>query len=420
MRLYGDGRFVVLASMSLLYFLLMAGTFNSLGIVLPSMVKDLRMNWAEAGFGFTLLGLGCGLASLVPAVSIRRVGVPKTLLVGTLLLVAGFSCMAATMTARLYHVGTILTGVGFCFCGTVAGVHVISKLFERRSTALGVYFTIGNLGAIAGPLLFFGVDGLIENWRLFWVICALGALATGAFAIFMTRGGQGSGDCELNNLRTANIIGWSAETAVRIPQFWVIVSAYTACLLINTSVHSFSVQHLSEQGVPVAHSAGLMGAIALVGAIVAGLAGLVGERVSARTLTLFALGLQALACIILILPDFSTRLGLFAICMGFGFGASYVGTAVLLQSWFGQRANLELYAIMCMVSTSAALGPALGGVMRDYSGNFVAVFIAHAIMGMIVFVILACTKRPQHYMIDADSPRAESKPVAAILDCHTN
>lgn len=416
MPLYGNGRFVVLASMSLLYFLLMAGTFNSLGIVLPSMVKDLRMNWAEAGFGFTLLGLGCGLASLIPAVSIRRVGVSKTLLFGTFLLVAGFSCMAAAMTPRLYHVGTALAGVGFCFCGTVTGVHVISKLFERRSTALGVYFTIGNLGAIGGPLLFFGVDGLIENWRLFWVVCTVGALATGCFAVFMTRGGKDGGDCELNNPLTANIIGWNAETAMRTPQFWVIVSAYTACLLINTSVHSFSVQHLSEQGVPLTHSAGLMGGIAFVGAIVSGLAGLIGERVSARTLTLFALGLQAVACVVLILPEFPARLGLFVICMGFGFGASYVGTAVLLQAWFGQRFNLELYAVMCMFSTSAALGPALGGLMRDYSGNFVAVFIVHAIIGMVVFVILACTKQPRRDMGGDDSSHIKPKPVPTIPD----
>ena len=48
--------YAVLAILSLLYFLLMAGTFNSLDMVLPAMVKDFGMNWAQAGFGFTHLG----------------------------------------------------------------------------------------------------------------------------------------------------------------------------------------------------------------------------------------------------------------------------------------------------------------------------------------------------------------------------
>lgn len=411
MLAYGNTRFLVLASLSLLYFLLMAGTFNALGIVLPSMVGDLRMSWAEAGFGFTLLGLGCGLASLLPAVSIRRFGVSKTLLFGAFLLVAGFGSMAAATTAMMYHAGTTLAGVGFCFCGTVPGVHVISKLFERRSTALGVYFTVGNLGAVVGPLLFVGVDDLIENWRQFWVICTVGAIATGSFAVFMTRGGKEREDRARSAPSTLDALGWSAEAAIRTPQFWVIVSAYTACLLINTTVHSFSVQHLKEQGVPLAYSAGLLSGIALIGAIVSGLAGLIGERVSARTLTLFALATQAAACILLITPEFPTRLGIFVISMGFGFGASYVGTAVLLLNYFGQRSNLELYATMCMVSTSAALGPVLGGLMRDHSGNFVAVFVAHAIIAMIVFLMLACTRPPRRHSIGDES----GHPIPAIV-----
>ncbi|MGI4879190.1 MAG: hypothetical protein ACRYG4_17080, partial [Janthinobacterium lividum] len=74
MKFHGHARFIVLAALSLLYFVLMATTFNSLGQVLPFMVADLGMNWAEAGFGFTLLGIACGAASLGPAILSRRAG----------------------------------------------------------------------------------------------------------------------------------------------------------------------------------------------------------------------------------------------------------------------------------------------------------------------------------------------------------
>ncbi len=46
-----------LAALSVLLFLITAATYSSLGIVLPDMVREMHWNWAEAGFGFTLLGV---------------------------------------------------------------------------------------------------------------------------------------------------------------------------------------------------------------------------------------------------------------------------------------------------------------------------------------------------------------------------
>jgi hypothetical protein len=55
-------RIVILGAFSALYFLLMASTFNSLGQVLPMIVADLHLTWAQAGMGFTVLGIACGAA----------------------------------------------------------------------------------------------------------------------------------------------------------------------------------------------------------------------------------------------------------------------------------------------------------------------------------------------------------------------
>lgn len=63
----------------MVYFLATATTFTSLGVVLPSMIEELQWSWTEAGFGFTLLGLTCGLASFLPSVLIRKIGVRLTL-----------------------------------------------------------------------------------------------------------------------------------------------------------------------------------------------------------------------------------------------------------------------------------------------------------------------------------------------------
>jgi predicted MFS family arabinose efflux permease len=65
-------RWLTFASLGLIYFVITAGAFSSLGVALPAMVKELNWNWQQAGLGYTLLGVACGLGSLIPAILIRR------------------------------------------------------------------------------------------------------------------------------------------------------------------------------------------------------------------------------------------------------------------------------------------------------------------------------------------------------------
>jgi MFS family permease len=396
MIFHGRARYVVLAAMSLLYFLLMAGTFNSLGIVLPAMVRDLGMDWAQAGFGFTLLGTACGIASLAPALLIRRLGVSLTLVVGTAILLAGFVCFATTHSVLSYHLGAVLLGLGFCFCGTVPGVHVLSSIFEqRRSTALGVYFTVGSLGAVAGPLFYMAAQAITTDWRRYWLMFGIGAVIVGGLTALITRGRTQS-QGPITDAPEAPFSGpdWAVRAAFGTVQFWVIVFAYTACLLVNTTMHSFAYQHLNENGLGAAGATELISFSALIGAAGAALAGVIGEKIAPRTLTMLSLGSLAIAALTLGVGHGGLVLGLFAVSMGVGLGFSYVSTAMLMQEYFGRRASLELYSIMTAVSTSAALGPGLGGIVRDRTGSFSGVFYALAAIDLALLLVVAAMRRP--------------------------
>ena len=63
-------------------------------VVLPAMVQELHWNWGEAGTGFSLLGVFCGITSTIPAMLIRRVGVRATLAAGAIVWAAAFACLA--------------------------------------------------------------------------------------------------------------------------------------------------------------------------------------------------------------------------------------------------------------------------------------------------------------------------------------
>ncbi|HEY1879122.1 MAG TPA: MFS transporter [Caulobacteraceae bacterium] len=388
------------AALSLLYFLVSAGTFNALGVVLPAMVGDLHWNWREAGLGYALLGVACGLTSLAAAGSIRRYGVRPTLLAGGAMLAIGFAAMALTHSVWVYLAAASLIGIAFSFCTSVPGTYVLTAIFERRSTIVGAYFTLGALGGVAGPKLVTSLSAL-AGWRGFWWAFAAASVVTAGIAAAATpnRVDHAPGvDVPPDQVGPGRLLTAMREVPVRwalaAPQFYVIVGAYTMYMLINTTAHGFAVEHLIERGVTPNAAANVLSFEALIGAVVSAIGGIAGERVSAKTLLIICLvsligGMTALA-----FAHGPLLMAVFAVGVGVGFGLSFVAATMLLLSYFGRGVYLELYSIMCLVSTLAALGPALGGWARDEVGGFQGVFLICALAAFVMLVASTVLKRP--------------------------
>ena len=413
---------VTFSTLALLYFLASAGTFSSLGVVLPAMVRDLGWSWTQAGLGYTVLGVACGLSSLAPAVLIRRIGVRATLIVGAALLVAGFGALAMTRTVGVYLAATLLAGVGLTLTTTVPGAHVLTSLFRRRSTALGAYFTIGALGGVAGPLMYVAVEGPTHRWRLYWWVLVAGCALAGAFAAAaaptgrQTRTAPEQAPEQLGPAALVEGLGdWTVRRALATPQFYVIVGAYTTYLLINTTAHGFTVEHLTERGIAPKVAAGVLSLEALVGAVVSVIGGVVGEKVRAKTLLVVSLvalvgGMAALAearGYVLML--------IYASGVGVGIGLTFLASTMLLLDYFGKRANLELYSLMCLISTSAAAGPAFGGWARDTLGGFAGVFLLCAATTLVMLIVTLFLAPPKLAAV-APARRAEAMAAGAARD----
>jgi MFS family permease len=407
-------RWVTFAAQSLVFFLVSAGTFSSLGVVLPAMVRDLHWNWTQAGLGYTFLGLSCGLSSVATAALIRRIGVRRTLLLGTLMLVTGFGALALTHSVWVYLAGTLIVGLAFSLSATVPGTHVLTGLFERRSTLLGAYFTIGALGGVAGPLMYVALAPAF-GWRAYWWVfvsasAVLGLFAAGTVPSHVDE--RPSADNHPDSVAAPSLIEglheWSVRKALATSQFYVIVGAYTMYLLINTTAHGFAVEHLTERGVSKDAAAYMLSVEALIGAGVSVIGGLLGERVRSKILLIVSLialigGMSALAWAhgnpgppgsawaeFLGHPLMLS----YALGVGIGFGLSFVASTMLLLTYFGRRAYLELYSIMCLLSTAAALGPAVGGWARDTLGSFAGVFLLCALAAFVMLIATALMRPP--------------------------
>jgi cyanate permease len=398
----------LLILLGMVYFLSTATTFTSLGVVLPSMINELGWSWTDAGLGFTLLGLTCGLSSFLPTVCIRKIGVRFTLFTGLLVFLAGFYHLYYTQTIATYFIGTALIGVGFTFLATVPGTYVISRLYEKQSIAFGFYFTIGGLGGVIGPWIYFLATRVWGTWRMHWMISAIVLTVFVLLTILFLQEGERevaharAVNQKHNSENSASIYRtrqhWTARQALRTWQFYVIAAAYTAFLWCGITVNSFAVAHIIENGFSETIAAGLLSAMALINAFSRLAGGAVGEWLDPKKLLIGSLTIIIIGLLALSAASSWPFLIAFTLFVGMGYGMTFLASSVLLANYFGRKPYLELFSLMNLISTLACLAPFFAGAIKDYSGSFTWAFLIIAVPVLVVLAATLMMKPPSQKM----------------------
>lgn len=402
---------LLLAALSLVLFTITASTFSSLGVVLPAMIKELKWSFGWAFFGFTLLGAFCGASSWLPAILIRKVGVRGTIVAGSAVMVAGFACLAAAHGLAIYLAGTALLGVGYQMMALIPGTHVLSMLFKKRALPFGIYFTIGSLGGVAGPwMALTGMEMAHGAWRPYWAMQAAASVVVGVLCAGLVGGrawlaaaAVDTDKAVAEDAKTApadarvyrTTTDWTVREALATPQFWVILAAYFAHLLGGVTAVSLAPSHFSELGVvsAVAVSAISLESLMQVAARLGG--GLIGDRVDPRWLLAGAQGMMAVGLLALGHAATWPLMMLFAVGVGVGFGMTVLAVSILLLNYYGRKNNLEIFSLVCLVGAVSALGPVIGGVMRDRLGGFAPTFQLFAAVIGVIFVAALFMRPPR-------------------------
>ncbi|HWY62125.1 MAG TPA: MFS transporter [Rhizomicrobium sp.] len=385
---------LTLASVSLLFFLVTALTFSSLGVVFPAMVGELHWSYSGAGFGFTLLGVFCGITATIPATLIRRFGIRATLLSGGVVMALAFAALAATHDLTLYLIGCSLSGLGFTLLATVPGTYLLTRTFRRPDIAFGLYFTVGGLGGVAGPPLYLFIQAFTGGWRDFWIVSAVLSLAVALLSALLvdtktdvTREGG-----EIQEITSES---WSAAAALKTPQFAVLAAAYSVFLIVDITVNAWSVQHLMGHGVSRAMAGSMIsiGALVNAGARLGG--GLVSRFVNVRQLLMLSLVILIAGLIALCAARDTSLMLLYAASIGIGSGLTFFSSTILLLDYYGRKPNLELFSIVNLISTVGSVGPVFGGFVADQTGSFVPAFLLLA--GLVALVLVAVIwMKPPH------------------------
>jgi len=378
---------------SALFFLVTATTFNALGPALHDMVGELHWSGGEAGLGFSLLGVFCGITATVPALLIRRIGVRLTLALGGVVMAAAFACLATAHGLPLYFAGCSLAGLGFTLLATVPGTYLLARGFERPAFIFGLYFTLGQGGAVAGPLLYLWIAGM-SGWRAVWIVSAVATLLTALLAaIAVDARADVAAAAEQDPEITRE--SWPVAAALRTPQFAVLAAAYSVFLFADITVNAFSIQHLMAHGVGETAAVSLLslGALINAGGRLGG--GLLSRVMDAKPLLVLALLLLAGGLLALCVGGGPLMLLLYAGGIGIGSGLTFFASTILLLDYFGRKPNLELFATVNLISTVGSVGPAFAGLVFDHSGSFVPAFLILATLVAVILVAAVRMKPPQ-------------------------
>jgi predicted MFS family arabinose efflux permease len=248
-----------------------------------------------------------------------------------------------------------------------------------------------------------------DDWRMFWISQAALTVIVGVFCALLVgdaaslarasartdeevaaeaaveaAAGATAGGGRVGVYRT--LVDWTAREAVRTPQFYILLAAYFAHLLIGVAVASLSVAHLTQRGVSVLAAGSMLSFEALMQGAGRIAGGLIGDRIDPRYLLMFALVSLGVGSAALSVASSYPMMLLYAVGSGLGFGLTLLAVSVLLLNYYGRKHNLEIFSLTCLIGAVAALGPTIGGALRDLTGSFTSTF---QIFAVAIGVILA-------------------------------
>ncbi|MBW8707660.1 MAG: MFS transporter, partial [Alphaproteobacteria bacterium] len=334
-----------------------------------------------------------GITSAVPATLIRRFGVRATLLTGSLVMGLAFLCLARTDGLVMYFAGASLAGLGFTLLDSVPGTYLLSRLFARPSFSIGLFFTVGGLGGVAGPLLYLLVTGHSSAWRDYWMVAGALVVLTGIAAALLADAQTNIG-VEAEADPDISTESWTLRDALQTRQFWIIAAAYAAFLFCGITANTVSVAHLTQHGVAAAVAISMLSVEGLLnsGARLAG--GLLTRFVGAKTLLAVALGFLIVGLLALGTARDMPIMLVYAAGIGIGYGLTFFAATILLLDYFGRGPYLELFSTVNLIATTGAVAPTLAGLTRDQTGGFTPFFVALAVAVALVMLAVATMRVP--------------------------
>jgi MFS family permease len=349
------------------------GIRQSLGLVMPSLTRDIAISVSEFTLAISLQNIAWGALQPFAGALVVRLGFRPVMLTGAALYCAGLALLAAAHGLVALMIGAgVLIGIALACTASAIAMAVASRAVpaRTRSFVLGAITGAGSLGALLSAPLG-QVLSVQFGWRaevLGFLVLALAMLPAAWF------GGRVDGLAlppSGADRSEASAMG-AFRTAMGSSPFVVMAGAYFVCGLQLLFITTHLPSYLAICGMDPMLSGEALGVIACFNVLGSLFFGWAGGRWSKQALlgmiyTLRSLGL----CVYFMLPPTPLSTLLFAAVMGFlwlGVSPLIAGSVVEM---FGLRWQAFIQGIAFMShQVGSFVGVLGGGLLFDMMGSY--------------------------------------------------
>lgn len=403
----------VLGVVWLVYFLNMGFGLYGGTVLNPAMMKDIPMDRATYGLGFTLLNFFVGFPSLLHAASISRWGIKGTFAIGSAFIVLGSLWLSSVATEPWHYLvgfGVMIgTGLGF---GSVIGLSTaVTRWFVRfRGRAMAIGFTAsGVAGFVIAPLMNSIISGPGATWRLGWLVVAAVAVASALIAVFFVKeqpedfgqlpdGGAAPVQTAERSAALVTKHDWTLGEALRSRTFWLVFAGSCATHFPFWMFTAHWIPVLKGLGHPPAIYAFAMGLFVLGSLFGRLIGGWLMDRMSARYAFALGLSFYVIGSLIAIrlTPETLNLAYLAGMLYGCAFGWAFVCLNTTTGNFFGVRSFSRINGVVMMMS-AALCSPAaiVAGRLFDVYRSYVPAFELNMMLAVLGIGALLFARMPQ-------------------------
>lgn len=380
---------------------------------------------AELGFDRQALGTivavylaMSGLPGPLVAASVNRIGVRWTLVIGSVVLIAGSVMLATIVDTVLLAIVAfgVLVGIGVATGAIIAAQAGVARWFvRRRALAFSLLYSAGAIGGlIAPPMLSRIATAGTGQWRLgWWLIAALSVVAA-LIAIATVRehpadlgqapdGASDSAEGRAATMAAAARIGafvtrtdWTYREALRGPYFWTMITPFIGVSAGFALFLGHGIVHLRDLGHSMQVGAWAVGTMTISGLIGKAVLAILGDRVDPRYLWAAFCAAFGVGMLLLVDARAPSVVTIAAVCLGIGFGGGIVAMMATLSNYYGTRAFASLSGLAIAINTGiSSLSPIIAGRMYDMGLGYDNAFYLIAAWCIAGGALLAFMKRPR-------------------------
>lgn len=360
-------------------------------LINTAMAADLEFNRTMLGLPVSVFMLASGLPGPLVALCVNRRGVRFTLVLGSLLMVAG-AVMLALFVNNVVGAAIgygVLMGLGVAAGATLPAQTGVAFWFQRkRARALAILLAAVGVGGFVAPSLLNAVMASFGGWRAGWWVFALASGLAMVIALLFVKErpsdlGQfpdglppeatEAGDCASTAKRRVYVTSeaWAFREAIRSPALWLLLGCMIGLSLGYTLVISHAIAHLQDLGHSQAAAGFSLSVLAVASLAGHFIVGTLGDRIDPRYLWSGALATFGVGLLVLLNASAALALYVYAACIGIGWGISLTCLMALLANYFGTKAYALLVGVTLAVQpTVSSLSPSIAGRLYDQYGSY--------------------------------------------------